>query len=336
MPRMGVSGAHDILDAVHTDVAQADTPADQEVLTWEEATSRWLAQAAPGAGGGEANTASNVNTAGVGVFDAKVGVDLQFRGIIADSNKITVVFDDPNNEIGIDVAEANLTLSNLGGSVTDEQIPASIARDSELHLAVTVSGTPDYITLSGQDLVRGLIVLTTDVSGILPEANLPNASEGAEGVVELATQAEVDTGTDANRAITPDTMAGSDLSIKYWSVPLFDHTEDMATGDGKAYFHIPPGLAGMNLVYVHGENITAGTTGVNTVQVHNVTQAVNMLSTALTIDSTETGSDTAAAAAVIDAANDDVAVNDVIRADVDGIQTTPAKGYILTLGFQLP
>lgn len=39
------------------------------------------------------------------------------------------------------------------------------------HAAVTVSGTPDYITLSGQDLVRALIVLTTDVSGILPVAN---------------------------------------------------------------------------------------------------------------------------------------------------------------------
>ena len=63
------------------------------------------------------------------------------------------------------------------------------------HAAVTVSGSPDYITLTGQDIVRGLIVLTTDVSGILPEANLPNASETAEGVVEEATAAEAVTGT---------------------------------------------------------------------------------------------------------------------------------------------
>ena len=63
------------------------------------------------------------------------------------------------------------------------------------HAAVTVSGSPDYITLTGQDIVRGLIVLTTDVSGVLPEANLPNATESAEGVVEEATAAEAVTGT---------------------------------------------------------------------------------------------------------------------------------------------
>lgn len=36
---------------------------------------------------------------------------------------------------------------------------------------VTVSGTPNYITLSGQDIVRAQIDLTTDVTGVLPVAN---------------------------------------------------------------------------------------------------------------------------------------------------------------------
>ena len=58
-----------------------------------------------------------------------------------------------------------------------------------------------------------------------------------------------------------------------------------------------------------------------------------MLSTKITIDSGETGSDTAATAAVIDTANDDVATNDVIRLDVDAISTTPAQWLIITLQF---
>jgi hypothetical protein len=37
---------------------------------------------------------------------------------------------------------------------------------------VTLVGTPDYITISGQEITRGLINLTTDVTGILPSANL--------------------------------------------------------------------------------------------------------------------------------------------------------------------
>jgi hypothetical protein len=63
---------------------------------------------------------------------------------------------------------------------------------------------------------------------------------------------------------------------------------------------------------------------------------VDMLSTNLTIDSNENKSSTAAAAAVIDTANDDVSTGQVIRVDVDAIHTTPAKGLLITLVFQLP
>lgn len=39
---------------------------------------------------------------------------------------------------------------------------------------VTLAGTPDYITISGQTITRGLIDLTTDVTGVLPDANIAN------------------------------------------------------------------------------------------------------------------------------------------------------------------
>ena len=38
---------------------------------------------------------------------------------------------------------------------------------------VTVSGTYDYITISGQVITRNLIDLSTDVSGLLPSSSLP-------------------------------------------------------------------------------------------------------------------------------------------------------------------
>ena len=70
-----------------------------------------------GGGGGETNTASNVNVGGVGTFKQKTGVTLEFRGLNAGSSKVSVTLDVANNEIDIDVAEANLTLANLGGSI---------------------------------------------------------------------------------------------------------------------------------------------------------------------------------------------------------------------------
>jgi hypothetical protein len=45
---------------------------------------------------------------------------------------------------------------------------------------VTLSGTPDYITISGQTITRGLIDLTTDVTGDLPLSNLAQASAASK------------------------------------------------------------------------------------------------------------------------------------------------------------
>src|SRR3990167_4109227 len=164
----------------------------------------------------------------------------------------------------------------------------------------------------------------------------PTASTTQSGISELAINTEVNTGTDATRAVTPDALAGSVMGEVAVEIVVFDYTTDCATGDGKAYFHIDNKLGGMDLVRVHAECITAGTTGTMDIQIANVTQAADMLSTKLTIDSAETGSDTAAAAAVIDTANDDVQTNEVLRIDVDAIHTTAAKGLIVTLVFRLP
>ena len=114
---------------------------------------------------------------------------------------------------------------------------------------------------------------------------------------------------------------------------VFGFTTNVAVGDGAGYAVIPIALNGFNLVRVHARVITAGTTGTTDIQIHNVTQAADMLSTKLTIDSGETGSDTAAAAAVIDTGNDDVATNDLLRIDVDAVSTTPPKGLLVTLEF---
>lgn len=134
-----------------------------------------------------------------------------------------------------------------------------------------------------------------------------------------------------------DAAGGGAAVSQYFSIVSFDYTTDNAIGNGAGYFHIPPDLNGMDLTYVHAEVITAGVTGTLDIQIHNVTDAVDMLSTKITIDTTETGSDTAATPAVIDTTNDDVATNDLIRVDVDAIHTgTAAKGLLLTLGFETP
>jgi len=125
-----------------------------------------------------------------------------------------------------------------------------------------------------------------------------------------------------------------DTEEKVVQIVVTDYTTDTAVGDGAAYFVVPDNWFGTWLLNdLKARVITAGTTGTMDVQIHNVTQAADMLSTKLTIDSAETSSETAATAAVIDVANDDVAVDDLIRIDVDVVHTTPAQGLIITLEF---
>ena len=125
--------------------------------------------------------------------------------------------------------------------------------------------------------------------------------------------------------------------IRYVEMVAVDFTTNATVADGHGYFHIPTNLAGYALIEVHGEVITAGTTGVQTIQIHNKDDTQDLLSTAMTIDTAETGSDTAATPAVIYSDGKEiVAENDLIRIDIDVLHTTPAKGLIMTLGYQLP
>lgn len=316
---------------------------DDEAVTLAKmahvATNRFLGRTTAGTGDVESLTVTQART----LLNVEDGAD------VTDTTNVTAAGALMDSELtdltAVKTLSApdNTTISTFGATLVDDADAATARTTLDVDQAgtdnstdVTLAGTPDYITISGQTITRNQIDLTADVTGVLPEANLPNASTTAEGVVELATQAEVDAGTDTGRAISPDTLAGSDLMIKYVQVTCFDYTTDTATGDGAGYFHIPAGLGGMDLVEVHAEVITAGTTGTTDIQIHNVTQAADMLTTKITIDSGETGSDTAATAAVIDTANDDVATNDLIRIDVDAVSTTAAQGLIVTLGFQLP
>ena len=166
-------------------------------------------------------------------------------------------------------------------------------------------------------------------------AHLDNPADTSGGLT-AASVAQVNAGTSTATAVTPDSLAGSYAGTKAVQTVAFDFTTATAVGDGAGYFRVPSSMNGMNLVTVAAAVITAGTTNTTDVQIHNVTQAADMLSTVITIDSAETDSSTAATPAVIDAANDDVATADLLRIDVDAISTTPATGLIVSLEFRLP
>ena len=122
--------------------------------------------------------------------------------------------------------------------------------------------------------------------------------------------------------------------IHYLQIEVVEPATDTSTGDDKHLIHIPADWDRFFLTEVHAFVAIAGTTGTMDIQIRNATDSVDMLSTKITIDSGEIGSNTAATAAVINLSNDEIAENDSLRIDVDVVHTTAAKGLVVTLGFQ--
>ena len=153
-----------------------------------------------------------------------------------------------------------------------------------------------------------------------------------------ATSAEINTGTDAAKAVTPDAFAGSNFGIVKVQLMCFAPTENVAVGDtaGTGYFVVPEELNGMNLVSVAFRVITAGTTNSTTITIANVTDTQEMLSVAAAIETGEYSTWTSATPGTIDTAHDDVATGDLLKVNADSISTTAPKGLIAILRFQLP
>jgi hypothetical protein len=130
---------------------------------------------------------------------------------------------------------------------------------------------------------------------------------------------------------TADTVVVTKVVI----IKVIDDATDLTTGDGKATFVIPVELNGYIVVSVGAHVFTVSSSGTPTIQIANVTAAVDILSTRITIDANEKDSATAATPPVINTSNDDVATGQEIRIDVD-VAGTGTKGLEVRIGFRAP
>lgn len=159
--------------------------------------------AATGSASGEANTASNIGAGGIGVFAQKSGVDLQFKNIIAGSNKLLVSDDTADSEIAIDVQPGNISHQDLSGAGTNThtQIDSHIASTSNPH-SVTAAQVGAVAT-SGDETIAGVKTFSSAPVGVTPTTDN-----------ELATKKYVD--DNAGSVQTPQTL--TDASTITWDM----------------------------------------------------------------------------------------------------------------------
>ena len=139
---------------------------------------------------------------------------------VTDTTNVTAAGALMDSEVDADiktlVLPASTTISAFGATLVDDASATAArttldvdASGTDNSTDVTLAGTPDYITISGQVITRNSINLTTDVTGDLPVADGGTGSSTAAGAranldlepgVDIATNAQ---GTLADSATQP-------------------------------------------------------------------------------------------------------------------------------------
>lgn len=147
---------------------------------------------------GEANTASNIGTAGVGLWKDKSALDLRFKKLNAGSSKVTITDDTANNEVDVDVVEANLSHPNIGGvlnvakggtglnTITSNALLRGngtgnvllITPGTDGHILTLVSGVPTWAAAGASaDTKAILFEAGTQVGSVARRFNLATAAD---------------------------------------------------------------------------------------------------------------------------------------------------------------
>lgn len=211
------------------------------------------------------------------------------------------------------------------GQVAGDEINSVI---NQITNTTVVESSP-YATYTVRGIAR---FASTDFLVANGNVEILPASTTVTGNIEIATASETTTGTDDTRAVSPDGLAGSIFGTRVIGIIAVDATTDLSVADGKAYVPVPAALNGMNLTRAQAIVITAGTTNATTIDIYNVTDSQDMLSSAISIASGAT----VGTVGTINASYDDVATNDVLRVDVTTMSTTAPKGLLIVLEFRLP
>ena len=192
---------------------------------------------------GEANTASNVGTAGVGVYDDKVGVDLQFRKIAPGSAKVTVTDNSGNNQVDVDVDVSEISHTGLA------DIGTTTHADIDLH--VDSSGNPHSVDKT--DVALGSVTNDAQLKRSAGDIGTFAEKETPVGDDVLLVEDSADTG--AKKKVKISNLPSSDASGNVVG-PASATDDNIATFDGTTGELIQDGGKGLPTGDVVGSSDT--------------------------------------------------------------------------------
>ena len=191
---------------------------------------------------------------------------------------------------------------------------------SETELGILEGLTATTAELNILDGVTATTAEINYVDGVTSNVQTQLDAKLTATAYDDATAAEVNTGTSTAKYVSPDSLEGSKYGVRTIVRDVIAHDADQATGTSLGGDFVMP--IGGTVIEVGLTVSTAGTTGVGTYDIHK--NGTTILSTKITVDSGEKTSRTAATDSVISVAA--VAEGDIYTFDIDGVQTTEAKG----------
>ena len=349
-----------VVSGIKGQALPATLPATTNALVYTGTS--WAFQ--PVSSSGEANTASNVGTAGVGVFKQKNGLDLEFQKINAGSNRISVTLDATNSEVDIDVNQANLAIASsqitgLGALaalsvITSAQITDGTIVNADISpsAAITVNklapgtngqvltvsgGVPVWSTPAGAGTVTSVGTGTGLTGGPITGTGTISIAAGGVTINELANNA-VNSAKIVDASITGADIAASTITTD--KLVPGTNGQVLTVSGGVPVWSTPAG-AGTVTNVATGTGLTGGPiTGTGTISIAaggvTVTElANNAVTSAKILDGTITGTDIAAATITADRlAASGATANQVLQYNGTNWTpvTLPAGGTVTSVG----
>lgn len=232
---------------------------------------------------------------------------------------------------GNQVFETATALSFTPGGYITLADTAAPGTNAMTGIVTAASGVNVTINIASTDDIIGSGTKTAwNVLGVGKPGD--KGDTGATGpAVDFATVGEVDTGTEAAKAISPDVLSGSEYGLSFFAFSIATPIVE----DGTLFFVTPANVAGQIIVDIKAQwNSVIGLGSSTSIQLRNTTQGADVLSTNLTI---ATASRIDAGDAVINVAEDAITSGDEYQIDIDAIASgTPGTGLLIQVFIRRP
>ena len=229
-------------------------------------------------------------------------------------------------------ATYKLTDQKTSSLVTSFRCLGINRNDETQYMGMAISGNVTNGTF--QDATRYTLTLRTS-DGANPMVGLANTDDGTDADANIITGNKLTSLPAGSKIIVPvgahsfielDNDFISNVANRGMQSVIYLPTIDVAVGDDRGRWEVFEKYDGNDASKAYASVATAGVTGDSTIQIHNLTTGNDILSTPITIATTETQG-----SGVINATYQEVSSHDILRIDVDSVAGTAPKGLIVSL-----